>query len=121
MTWEIFLLLCLFGIKHFIADFPLQYQYMVQEKGTYGAVGGLHHSMIHAVFTLFIIMFAVDAAYLALLLALADGILHYHIDWAKQQLNRGLTMKDDRWWTLMGLDQCLHYLTYVGIIYVVTS
>ena len=121
MTWEVFLLLSLFGIKHFIADFPLQFQYMVKEKGTYGAVGGLHHSMIHAVFTLFIITFAVDDAYLALLLALADGILHYHIDWAKQQLNRNLTIKDDRWWTLMGLDQCLHYLTYVGIIYVVTS
>ena len=121
MTWEVFLLLSLFGIKHFIADFPLQFQYMVQEKGTYGATGGLHHSMIHALFTLFIIMFAVDDAYLALLLALADGIIHYHIDWAKQQLNRNLTMKDDRWWTLMGLDQCLHYLTYVGIIYVVTS
>lgn len=121
MTWEVFLLLSLFGIKHFIADFPLQYQYMVQEKGIYGATGGLHHAGVHACLTFLVLVpFATNAS-LLLLLPVLDGIIHYHIDWTKQQLNRGLSIKDDRWWTLMGLDQCLHYLTYVGIIYVVTS
>ena len=119
MTWEVFLLLSLFGIKHFIADFPLQYQYMVKEKGTYGAPGGLHHSMVHACFTFLILVFFCDNAYAVIGLSLLDFVAHYHIDWAKQQLNRGLSIQDDRWWTLMGLDQCLHYLTYVGIIAVV--
>ncbi len=122
MTWEVFLLLSLFGIKHFLADFPLQYQYMVQEKGTYGATGGLHHAAFHASLTFFVLLLAgYSANPLLIPLALADGVIHYHIDWAKQQLNRNLTIKDDRWWTLMGLDQCLHYLTYVGIIYVITG
>lgn len=121
MTWEVFLLLSLFGIKHFIADFPLQYQYMVQQKGTYGAVGGLHHAGVHASLTFLVLVPFVDSAVGLILLPLFDFIVHYHVDWAKQQLNRGLTIKDDRWWTLMGLDQCLHYLTYVGIIYVITS
>ena len=121
MMTTIFLLLALLGIKHFLADFVFQYDYMVRERGVYGAVGGVHHSLYHAVFTMFILLFVIGDAYLSIGLALADGVAHYHIDWAKQQLNRNLTMKDDRWWTLMGLDQCLHYLTYVGIIYVVTS
>ena len=121
MTWEIFLLLSLFGIKHFIADFPLQFQYMVKEKGTYGAVGGLHHSFLHASFTFLVLIPFCGDSMLIILMPLLDFVAHYHIDWAKQQLNRGLTMKDYRWWTLLGLDQCLHYLTYVGIIYVVTG
>ena len=122
MTWEVFLLLSLFGIKHFLADFPLQYQYMVQEKGTYGALGGIHHAALHASFTFFVLLLAGYSDNPVLIpLALADGVIHYHVDWCKQQLNRNLTIKDDRWWTLMGLDQCLHYLTYVGIIYVITS
>jgi len=121
MTWEVFLLLSLFGIKHFIADFPLQYQYMIQEKGIYGAGGGVQHAGIHAVGTFIVLMLVVTVSPWILFLSFVDGIVHYHIDWAKQQLNRNLTIKDDHWWTLMGLDQCLHYLTYVGIIYVVTS
>ena len=56
-----------------------------------------------------------------LLLPLADFIAHYHIDWVKQQLNRGLTTADRMWWVWLGADQAAHYLTYVGIIYVITS
>lgn len=121
MTWEVFLLLSLFGIKHFIADFPLQYSYMVAEKGIYGAGGGVQHAMVHGIGTFIVLMLVISHSPWVLILSLADGVLHYHIDWAKQQLNRNYTIKDDRWWTLLGLDQCLHYLTYVGIIYVVTS
>ena len=56
MTWEVFLLLSLFGIKHFIADFALQYQYMVRDKGIYGAAGGLHHAFLHASLTFFVLI-----------------------------------------------------------------
>lgn len=118
MTWEIFLLLSLLGIKHFFADFVFQTEYMVKEKGIYGALGGIHHSGIHAVGTLAVLA---SVSPLAILLALADGVAHYHIDWAKQQLNQGYTPKDKLFWFYIGLDQCLHYLTYMGIVYVATS
>lgn len=120
MTQTVFLLLILFGIKHFIADFAMQYSYMVRDKGIYGAPGGLHHAGTHASWTFLILVPFVHNANDLLLLPLVDFVIHYHVDWAKQQLNQGLTPADDRFWVWLGLDQALHYLTYVGIIYYVT-
>jgi hypothetical protein len=121
MTLTVFTLLVLFGIKHFIADYLMQFTYMLNEKGIYGATGGVHHSMVHAAWTLLILVFFCQNANDVIVLALADGFIHYHIDWAKQQLNYGLTSADQMFWVWMGTDQGLHYLTYIGIIYVITS
>ena len=121
MTSTVFVLLALFGIKHFIADYLMQFPYMLNEKGIYGATGGVHHSLVHASWTFLILVFFSDNADVIIALAFVDFVLHYHIDWAKQQLNRGLTSADRKFWVWMGLDQTLHYLTYIGIIYVVTS
>jgi hypothetical protein len=120
MTTTVFILLALFGIKHFIADFLMQYEYMLREKGIYGAEGGLHHAAVHAALTFLILTFFLHSANDIILLALADGVIHYHIDWAKQQLNKGLSTTDRMFWVWMGADQGLHYLTYIGIIYVGT-
>ena len=120
MTATVFILLVLFGIKHFIADFVMQYDYMLREKGIYAAEGGIHHAMIHAAWTFLILVFFCHSANDVIMLALADGFIHYHVDWAKQQLNRGLTTADRMFWVWMGADQALHYLTYIGIIYVGT-
>jgi hypothetical protein len=121
MTTTVFLLLALFGIKHFIADYLMQFDYMLREKGIYGADGGIHHALLHASFTLLILVFFCNNADIIGALVFVDFVLHYHIDWAKQQLNRGLTSSDRKFWVWMGLDQALHYLTYIGIIYVATS
>lgn len=112
---EIILLLTLFGIKHFIADFLLQYPYMLKQKGIYGAAGGLHHSWIHGVLTFFILV-CVTQLKVAVILALFDCIIHYHVDWAKQKLNSGLSHTDRKFWIWFGLDQTMHYLTYIAII-----
>ena len=118
----IYILLALFGIKHFLADFVFQYDYMVREKGTYGAAGGLHHAGLHASFTFFVFLLA-GLAYNPWIIPLAflDGVVHYHVDWAKQQLNRGLTPADKKFWLYLGLDQCLHYLTYILLIFIVVG
>ena len=114
------ILLALFGIKHFICDFWLQFPHMLAEKGIYGARGGLEHSALHGLGTLIILLFVftLDAASIlvAVKLALLDSVVHYHIDWAKQKLNHGLTPADKQFWFWMGLDQLLHYLTYLFII-----
>ena len=120
MTITVFILLALFGIKHFIADFVMQYDYMLREKGIYGAEGGIHHAIVHASFTFLILMFFCSDAHVVIPLSFADFILHYHIDYFKQQLNRGLTSADRQFWVWLGADQALHYLTYVGIISYVT-
>jgi hypothetical protein len=120
MTTTVFILLALFGIKHFVADYVMQFDYMLREKGIYGAVGGVHHALVHASWTFLILVFFCDNADVIIALAFADFVLHYHIDWLKQQLTRNLTSADRMFWVWMGLDQALHYLTYIGIIAYVT-
>jgi len=120
MNLTVFILLALFGIKHFICDFLMQYPYMLQEKGIYGATGGVHHAMVHASFTFLILIFFCHDANLMIALSFADFVLHYHIDYFKQKLNKRLTPADRKFWIWLGLDQALHYLTYVGIISYVT-
>lgn len=114
---DIILVLSLLGIKHFFADFVWQFDYMVREKGYYGQRGGIDHSLIHAVLTLFVLVpFA--GTFDAFILAMLDGIVHYHVDWAKMTINRNkdLSPEDREFWIWLGLDQMAHFLTYVGIV-----
>lgn len=121
MTTLALILLSAFGIKHFVADFWLQTSRMIAEKGRYFKRGGIDHSAIHGVFTMWIIYFTIKDYSIAVMLGSIDFLLHYHIDWLKQKLNHSKTYVDKMWWFYMGLDQCLHYLTYIGIIYYVTT
>ena len=111
----VIILLALFGVKHFIADFLWQFDSMLADKGTYGAPGGRDHAGMHGILTFLVLIWFVPA-YTAVLLAMLDSIVHYHIDWAKTNLSRGLTPADRRFWLWLGADQGLHYLTYILII-----
>jgi hypothetical protein len=114
------ILLALFGIKHFICDFVLQNENMLKDKGVYMAPGGRNHAAIHALGTLIVLLLIfpwdIGAHMFAIILALLDGVIHYHVDWAKTNLNQGLTPADRKFWLWFGADQGLHYLTYIGII-----
>ena len=48
---------------------------------------------------------------------LAEFLLHYHIDWAKQQVMKHMGWKaaDREFWWGIGVDQLAHHLTYLGI------
>ena len=121
MTATVFILLALFGIKHFIADFLMQFPYMLREKGIYGAEGGLHHAGVHACWTFLILVPFIHRPSDLIALSLVDFVLHYHIDYFKQKLNKGLTTADRNFWIWLGLDQALHYLTYIAIIAIALS
>jgi hypothetical protein len=112
----IFIMLALFGVKHFVCDFWLQLPYMLAEKGIYGAIGGIHHALMHALGTFVVLAICIHSIEWAIVFAVADGIVHYHIDWVKTNLALGTTPADNKFWFLLGLDQTLHYLTYIGII-----
>ena len=112
----IIILLALFGIKHFICDFWLQFPYMLSEKGIYGAEGGRHHALMHTAGTFLVLAVTIPSIEVAVFLGFLDGFIHYHIDWVKTNLARGYTPADSEFWILLGADQGLHYLTYVGII-----
>jgi hypothetical protein len=110
---EILIFLCLLYVKHYLADFVLQTERMVKEKGIYLANGGIDHSGIHALFT-FIISFFFFGFYLAILFSIIDFITHYHIDWFKMNFgNRDITNR--LFWNHLGLDQLSHNLVYILI------
>jgi hypothetical protein len=115
---EIIIPLALFGIKHFLADFLWQFPYMVADKGQYGAPGGMTHAGIHGILTFFVLIVFVRPED-AVTLSLIEATIHYHIDWAKTNLSRGLGINDHRYWIWFGLDQTLHYLTYIAIIAII--
>ncbi|MBN8543729.1 MAG: DUF3307 domain-containing protein [Alphaproteobacteria bacterium] len=109
-------------IKHFICDFMLQRRYQYENKGKYGHPGGLLHAGIHVVGTAIVLCWFIDPI-LALKLALLDGVVHYHIDFAKSNVNRKmeLQIQHNQYWALLGFDQLLHQLTYIGIICAITN
>lgn len=119
----IVLLLALFGIKHFLCDFVFQYNYMLGDKGIYGAPGGRDHAATHALGTLIVLLivlpWSMSSHIAAIALAGLDGLIHYHIDWAKTNLSAKYTPKDKEFWVYLGADQGLHYLTYILIIGIV--
>lgn len=106
--------------KHWVADFLLQTVWQVRNKGRYGHPGGLLHSAIHIVCTLpvFVVLPPATVGYGAAILA-GEYLFHYHVDWTKEQLNRSLGLKPDMsgFWYLLGLDQLVHGLTYVAIVW----
>lgn len=116
---EILFILGALFIKHFIVDFPLQsHPDQYKNKGTYGHPGGILHAGLHAIGT-FICLIFFTPIQIACILSLVDGILHYHIDWSKMNLNKKLgygATTYEGFWILLGLDQLLHSLTYIGIV-----
>ena len=116
---EAILIFTAFVIKHFIADFVLQYDYMVREKGQWMKPGGLHHSGIHALGTLAIAAGFGVGLTLVLLAVIIDAVTHYVIDWSKSQATQSLTPLDRSFWIWVGFDQMLHYMVYVLITWMV--
>lgn len=112
----VIVLFTLFVLKHFIADFIFQTDTMVIEKGIYGAPGGLHHAYVHGMMTAFLLLPFISGVLVVLQYAFVDALIHYHVDWAKMNICRNMTPKDKPFWFWLGVDQMLHYLTYIGII-----
>jgi len=99
----ILLVLLLLTIKHFVVDFLLQNKFQWSNKGTYGHLGGVIHAALHGIGT-----------YLCFLPFLS---------WAKMNINKRMgwtaTTHEQFWW-LLGLDQFLHSLTYLAILWHLT-
>lgn len=125
MIVEILLFLFLLNVKHLFVDFYLQDELMVKGKAIYGDWDGILHSVQHFlgtwVVTLAFVHFVVPelllGASLLFIMSIVfgipalDGIIHYHIDWLKMQMERDVKKKE--FWTALGCDQFLHQSTYI--------
>ena len=113
-------LFALFTVKHIIADYFLQFSWMIRDKGFYGEWGGIAHSGMHAFFTLFVLLLANTGLHIILLtlLSILDGVIHYHIDWVKSNVwrEKRYTSQDQMYWVTHGVDQGMHFMTYILII-----
>ncbi len=124
----IFILFIAFSIKHLLFDFCWQTPYEWQNKGTYGHFGGIQHSGKHALAT-FLMMVILSWALgfnasmlLIILISLMEFLVHYHMDWSKVNINKkyGWTATThNEFWIMVGIDQFVHFLTYIWIIWMV--
>ena len=129
---QVFTLLVVFQIKHFVCDFPLQTPYMLgkfKERGWLMPLAA--HSGVHAFATFLICGFWNWSV--ALALALVDFAVHFTMDRVKASPNMlgkfkalaasefysatplGKRHNKYFWWSL-GLDQSVHHLTHYAII-----
>ena len=114
------LIMTLLLVKHFVWDFWYQPPFMWQNKGTFGHIGGIVHSGLHAITTLGILWFFLPPNNLLIIVApLFEFVVHYLTDWAKMNINRvkgwGATTHNE-FWQLTGFDQLVHQLTYIAIL-----
>lgn len=107
-----------FAVKHWVCDFVLQSQLMIEEKGTYGKLYGVQHSVIHGIGTLVIGFAFFRHIEAVVFVSVFDALMHYHIDYFKENFikYKNITKENSSWWVILGADQMLHTLTYVLII-----
>lgn len=112
------LLISAFIVKHFVADFVLQTSWMAMNKHKYFHPGGWDHAMVQAVGT-YIAVIAFVTPSMALVMGLLDMVVHHFIDFCKMNITRHykLTSNDYVFWFWIGVDQLLHYATYLAITY----
>ncbi len=117
---EILLLLFLFQIKHWYADFKIQTYMQTVKKGLWMDPIGLSHTGDHIWTTLVCLM--VFSLYqpipvgTILLVAVLEGIYHYIVDYTKVKYG----CKDNTkpmFWNQFGLDQLAHQASYLVIVW----
>lgn len=115
--------LFLLQVKHFFFDFVLQTTYQTKHKGIYGHGAGIRHAGAHALAT-GLILFAVGVGATAgALVAIAEFVFHYHVDWLKERVMRARhwTPADHAYWAAIGLDQALHQASYLVVVALAAS
>ena len=116
-SMEMIVILIMLMIKHTFADYFFQTPWMWTAKSTYGKPGGLAHAGFHGFLTAcFLVPFSVPVLY-CLLLGVLDAVVHYHIDFVKSSYRKKHKIQHNSqlYWTVHGIDQFLHFMTYVVI------
>jgi hypothetical protein len=113
------LLLLALQLKHVVCDGPLQTARMVREKSGYGKPQGLLHALVH-VFGSGVVLYLWGFP-LPLVAGLAglDGIIHYHVDYVKENTVRAMgwgPVAGPFWWAIIA-DQALHHMTSILLVW----
>lgn len=135
----VFLLMIVFQIKHYIADYPLQTDYMLgkfKEKDGEWELPLLAHCGVHSFFTMFIALVFLVPIEQAFCFGLIDLLIHFTMDRIKASPTalgkyEALTKKtfptatpeekrsNKLFWFSLGFDQMIHHLTDILIIWMI--
>jgi hypothetical protein len=109
-----------FELKHFIADYLLQTGWMIAGKASFTKPGGYAHAGVHALGSAIVMLIARIPLPAVLGLVAAEFVVHFLLDRAKVSYGGGIDPDEDaqRFWAMHGLDQFLHQVTYIVMIYV---
>ena len=114
---SVLLLFSLLMVKHMFADFYLQTPKMLSGRCQEWHMGRAMHAGVHVLGSIlvFLIMGA-PLAFIAIVVAL-EWVVHFNIDFGKASYSerKELNPTQGAFWRAVGLDQCLHNLTYVAM------
>lgn len=112
-------LLCLLQIKHMLGDYFLQTSVMLNGRDQYFHFGRFLHAGVHAIGSFIVFLIIGAPIGFIILLVLAELFVHFNIDWWKSRVTvtQNLTPADAGYWRASGVDQALHQLTYVAMIW----
>ena len=108
-------------IKHFVADYTLQWPSMIAGKSHLNRAGGYIHAGIHIFFTLLVLVFCNLTAGVIAMILIFEFIVHYATDYAKGSYDctHKLDANTRHFWVIHGADQLVHQLTYAIILAVI--
>ena len=121
-TENIFTLLIVYQFKHFLADFPLQREYMLKKfSPNWDFFFPLClHCGVHAVLTLaIVIVFGIPHLWW---IALVDFGIHFVMDRIKsgpRYLGRFNDQEKPGYWNALGFDQMVHHLTHMYLVWII--
>lgn len=115
----VLVLFCLLQIKHMLADYFLQTPSMLSGRGEYLHLGRALHAGVHVVGSLIALLIIGTPAWIIFVLVVFEWIVHFNIDWAKARYSdiKALTPEQAGFWRAAGVDQALHQLTYIAMVW----
>lgn len=118
-----FILFVIFQFKHFLADFPLQRQYMLRKvsAGWEFLLPLSLHCTVHALITLTICLTVNPTLWW---LAVVDFVIHFIMDRIKsgpRYLGRFSDLSKSGFWITLGFDQMVHHLTHIYLVWVLVT
>lgn len=114
----LFILLFVYQLKHFLADYIFQYNYMLKKiRPGWDFVAPLSlHCAVHGGMTLMICLFYKPSMWW---LGLLDFAIHFFTDRLRsgpRYLGRYTDINDSIFWWILGFDQMVHHLTHLLVI-----
>ncbi len=105
-------------IKHYLADYCLQWAKMIAEKPRLNRPGGYIHAGIHIAGTFPILLFCGLSIVTILPILAFEFVIHLFTDLvkARHDCGREPNIRARPFWIAHGTDQLIHQLTYVMIL-----